>query len=153
MNKNSTWMSRLASIKITIMELNGYFYCGKCSLLPGSLWKMFFPSASADLSENLHNGNASSVSFHLARQPTSQRVHGCLLSAGFSLVLLWTLHLQGGRRHFIPCSSSFSSLKTEQFFLSFSCCQWATVPLWSIFWSSGEWSMYWYFKQFLSAEN
>lgn len=112
-------MSRLASIKITIMELNGYFYCGKCCLLSGSLWKMLFPSASADLSESLHNGNVSSISFHLARQPTSQRMHGCLLTAGFSLVLLWTLHLQGGRGHFIPCSSSFPSFKTEHFFLSF----------------------------------
>lgn len=77
-------MSRLASIKITIMELNGYFYCGKHSLLSGSLWKMFFLSDSADLSESLHNGNASSVSFHLV---DSQCVHGCLLTAGFSSAL------------------------------------------------------------------
>lgn len=74
-------MSRLASIKITIMELNGYFYCGKHSLLSGSLWKMFFPSDSADLSKSLHNGNASSISFHLV---DSQSMHGCLLTAGFS---------------------------------------------------------------------
>lgn len=43
---------------------------------------MFFPSATADLSESLHNGNASSISFHLARQPTSQLMHCCLLTAG-----------------------------------------------------------------------
>ena len=142
-------MSRLASIKITVMELNGYFHCRKCSLLSGSLWKMFFPWALADLSESLHNGNASSISFHLARQPTSQRVHGCLLTAGFSLPLLWMLHLQGGKGHFIPRSFSFTFLKMEQFFLFF--CQWATVRWWSIFWSSGEWNVYWHFKQFFLA--
>lgn len=83
-NKNCTWMSRLTSIKITIMELNGYFYCGKHSLLSESFWKMFFPSDPADLSESLHNGNASSVSFHLE---DSQCVHGSLLTAGFSSAL------------------------------------------------------------------
>lgn len=77
-------MSRLASIKITIMELNGYFYCGKHSLLSESLWKIFFPSGPADLSDSLHNGNASSVSFHLV---DSQCVHGSLLTAGFSSAL------------------------------------------------------------------
>lgn len=79
-------MSRLASIKIPIKLHYDYFYCGKWSLLSGSLWKMFFSSASADLSESLRNGNVSSISFHLARQPTSQHIHGCLLTAGFSVV-------------------------------------------------------------------
>lgn len=83
MSKNSTWMSRLPSIKITVMEFNGCFYCGKHSLLSGSLWKMFFPSAMVDLSESLCNGNASSISLHLARQPPSQCVHCCLFIACF----------------------------------------------------------------------
>lgn len=83
MSKNSTWMSRLPPIKITVMEFNGCFYCEKCSLLSGSLWKMFFPSAMVDLSESLRDGNASSISLHLARQPPSQRVHCCLLTACF----------------------------------------------------------------------
>jgi len=83
MSKNSTWMSRLPPIKITVMEFNGCFYCEKCSLLSGSLWKMFFPSAMVDLSESLRDGNASSISLHLARQPPSQCVHCCLLTACF----------------------------------------------------------------------
>lgn len=120
-------MSRLGSIKITIMELNGYFYCGKCSLLSGSLWKMFCSSASTDLSESLHNGNASSISSHLARQATSQCMHGCLLTVGFPLVLLWALHLQGGRGHFIPGKSPFPSLKTEQLFMFLASCHCSSV--------------------------
>lgn len=90
MSKNSTWMSRLPPIKITVMEFNGCFYCEKCSLLSGSLWKMFFPSAMVDLSESLRDGNASSISLHLARQPPSQCVHCCLLTACFFLALLKT---------------------------------------------------------------
>lgn len=65
------------------MEFNGCFYCGKHSLLSGSLWKMFFPSAMVDLSESLCNGNASSISLHLARQPPSQCVHCCLFIVCF----------------------------------------------------------------------
>lgn len=54
------------------------------------------------------------LQYHFTLRTVSVCMAVCSLQA---LVLLWTLHLQGGREHFIPCSSSFPSLRA--FFLVF----------------------------------
>lgn len=64
------------------MERNGcVFYCGKCSLLSGSL-KNVLPIGYRRHFRKSSQWKSSSISLHLARQPTSQLMHCCLLTAG-----------------------------------------------------------------------